>query len=222
MQSSAEKVGVLYSGGVDSSVLLAELLALGHLVQPIYVRCGLVWESAELAAAKDFLQAIQVPTLRPLVVLKAAPGPEYVEHWSLTGRNTPDAQTDDAAVFLPRRNALLAGAALRWRQTDVLAFAHLKANPFADATPAFFRSLETRFNRPLAGDSAKASVKIIQPFLGLSKADVLARGRSLPLDLTFSCLSPRRQQACGACNKCAERSQVITTNALCEPLECSR
>ncbi len=56
--AQSSTIGVLVSGGLDSSVLVAELLRRGHGVQPFYVRCGLYWEREELAALRAFLQAI--------------------------------------------------------------------------------------------------------------------------------------------------------------------
>ena len=36
-------IGVLASGGLDSSILLAHLLGQGDRVQPFYIRKGLYW-----------------------------------------------------------------------------------------------------------------------------------------------------------------------------------
>ena len=47
-----EKISVLASGGLDSSVLIAKL-ADGAEVYPIYVRCGFAWEDIELAGLSD-------------------------------------------------------------------------------------------------------------------------------------------------------------------------
>ena len=49
-----EKISVLASGGLDSSVLIAKL-ADGAEVYPIYVRCGFAWEDMELAVLQSFL-----------------------------------------------------------------------------------------------------------------------------------------------------------------------
>ena len=37
----------------------------------------------------------------------------------------------------------------------------------------------------------------------------MALGRGLPLELTFSCISPLRGLHCGHCNKCAERQAAF-------------
>ena len=50
-------------------------------------------------------------------------------------------------------------------------------------------------------------LRLIRPFESLRKADVLARGRHLPLHLTFSCINPIDGRHCGGCNKCAERKK---------------
>ena len=42
-------VAVLASGGLDSAILVAELLRQGRAVHPIYVRFGLAWEPTEEA-----------------------------------------------------------------------------------------------------------------------------------------------------------------------------
>ena len=69
----------------------------------------------------------------------------YLNHWSVTGRDVPDAATPDEAVYLPGRNALLVIKAAVWcglNGIDELAMAPLGSNPFADATPEFFHGFE--------------------------------------------------------------------------------
>ncbi|HEY4485265.1 MAG TPA: 7-cyano-7-deazaguanine synthase, partial [Nitrospiria bacterium] len=39
--------------------------------------------------------------------------------------------------------------------------------------------------------------------------EVIERGRSFPMELTFSCLNPQGKDHCGACNKCAERMEAF-------------
>ena len=41
-------MAVLLSGGLDSAVLARRFLAQGRKILPLYVRCGLRWERAEL------------------------------------------------------------------------------------------------------------------------------------------------------------------------------
>ena len=64
-------VAVLASGGLDSAVLVADLLRQGRPVHPIYVRFGLAWEPTEEAHLRRFLDTLTSPAPEPLVVLDA-------------------------------------------------------------------------------------------------------------------------------------------------------
>src|SRR5919109_305756 len=98
---------VLVSGGLDSAVLLVERTASHSAVYPLFVESGFPWEGAELQHLKRFLDAIHSPPVQPLQVLSLPVTDLYGDHWSLTGRNVPDADSPDSAVFLPGRNVLL-------------------------------------------------------------------------------------------------------------------
>jgi len=210
-------IGVLASGGLDSSILIAHLLRQGHRVRPFYVRCELVWEEEELGALRAFLRAVAAPRLEELVTLDLPLRDLYGEHWSVDGRNAPDAQTPAGAVYLPGRNALLAIKPAIWcgaRGIGQLALAVLAGNPFADASDDFFRGLETTLQR--ATDNR---LSIIRPFARLEKREVLRLGRGLPLELTFSCLVPAAGLHCGQCNKCAERQEAFCSLEIPDPTQ---
>jgi len=202
----APRIGLLFSGGLDSSILLGHLLRQGHRVQPFYVRCHLLWEAAELSAARRFLDELAPqfpPRLEPLVVLELPLADVYQAHWSISGREPPDAASPDDAVYLPGRNAILLVKAAVWCRLhgiDGLALGVLASNPFADATPAFFEQFQRASNTALA-----AHLQVLRPFAHLTKAQVMELGRGLPLQATFSCIAPRDGVHCGQCNKCAER-----------------
>src|SRR5438270_5630051 len=95
-----QTIGVLASGGLDSSILIGHLLRQGRRVQPFYIRTGLVWQSQELPALKQFLGEIAAANLAQLVVLDLPLADLYNGHWSLTGSGTPAADSRDEAVFL--------------------------------------------------------------------------------------------------------------------------
>jgi 7-cyano-7-deazaguanine synthase len=204
---SLPKIALLYSGGLDSAVLLAHLLGQGHAVQPLYIRCSLVWEDGELAAARRFLAAVKTPTVENLIVLNQPVGDLYGEHWSTNGHGVPDAASADDAVYLPGRNAILLVKAAVWCRLhgiEHLALAVLATNPFPDATSAFFEQFEAALGRATGGP-----IHFLRPFGNLSKAEVMQLGRHLPLELTFSCIAPVDGKHCGKCNKCSERAEAI-------------
>ena len=195
--------GLLLSGGIDSAVLLDQLLQRGARVVPFYVRTGCVWDDCELSAVGRFVSAIQHEELADLIVLEMPLGDLYGDHWSMSGMNVPDSQTPDEAVFMPGRNPLLLMKPVLWCElhgVPRLALATLANNPFDDATPEFFAAFEA-----MIGQATSERVEIIRPFERLHKRQVMELGRHLPLELTFSCLAPKDGLHCGKCNKCAER-----------------
>lgn len=207
LRSDDSPIGVLTSGGLDSCILVGHLLAEQRTVQPFYIRTGLYWQEREFFALQRFLRAIAAPGLADLVVLDLPLEDLYAGHWSLTGREVPDADSPDEAVFLPGRNALLMIKAAIWCQLhgiEQLAIAPLGTSPFEDAQPSFFREYEAALNR-----GVRRPVRVIRPFSQMNKNQVMQLGRSLPLELTFSCIAPQHGLHCGRCNKCAERQAAF-------------
>jgi 7-cyano-7-deazaguanine synthase len=199
----------LVSGGLDSCVMLAELGRRYHKVYPVFIRYGLVWETAELRHLKKFLHSAKIPHVQSLTVLGLPVRDLYGTHWSTTGRKVPNARTPDEAVYLPGRNLLLLSKAAVFcalNKIDTIAIGSLDHNPFPDATPKFFREFAS-----VAGKALDSRIKVIAPFRRLPKRKVLQRGKALPLHLSFSCIAPRHGMHCGRCNKCAERQQAFLT-----------
>lgn len=218
--AAPDAVAVLLSGGLDSSILVGEMLRERGVVHPLYVRHGLYWEAEELRHLRRFLEAMHGPALRPLHVLELPVADLYGDHWSVTGRDVPGADSPDAAVFLPGRNVLLLAKAILWCQhhgVPGVALAALGSNPFPDATPAFFEEYQDLVNRAIGG-----SVRVLRPYSGLYKVDVMRRGRALPLELTFSCIRPVDGHHCGACNKCAERRHAFADAGMIDRTEYQR
>jgi 7-cyano-7-deazaguanine synthase len=200
-----EPVCVLVSGGVDSAVLVWLKLQDGGEVQPVYVRAGMAWEDVEQRWLARYLDAIASPRLRPLRSLSLPLDDVYGSHWSLRGEAGPAYDAPDETVYLPGRNiALLSKTSIYCALNHIsrIALGVLAANPFPDATDEFIASIQRSLTLGL--DHA---LTIERPFASLHKADVVRMGANLPLDLTFSCISPLGELHCGDCNKCRERQE---------------
>src|SRR5262245_62667965 len=214
-------LAILISGGLDSAILLGDTLRRGgDVVHPLFIRCGLAWESVELNYLRRFLHALAGPNLKPLTILEQPVADLYGDHWSVTGRGVPAAETPDEAVFLPGRNVLLLAKALLWchlHHVPAVALGSLQTNPFPDATPEFFRAMEEVVNRAVEG-----RVRIELPYAGLHKTDVMQRGRTLPLQFSFSCIRPKGGRHCGRCNKCGERRQAFADSGMSDPTRYAR
>src|SRR5712692_9383507 len=62
-------LAILVSGGLDSAILVGDVLRANRTVQPLYVRSGLYWESVELEYLRRYLGALRTSGLRPLHIL---------------------------------------------------------------------------------------------------------------------------------------------------------
>lgn len=197
-----DEVAVLASGGLDSSVLLADM-ATSAIVHPVYIRKGLVWEKAEIEALQTYLTALNEANIRPVTILDLPIGPIYGRHWSVTGEGIPTADDPDLMVFLPGRNVLLIGLAAVWCATHAvqrIAIGSLGGNPFPDATPEFFKAFGDLLSKAL-----DSPIEIVAPYRGMHKEQLIKAHAKLPLWKTLTCMAPRGGRHCGACNKCRER-----------------
>ncbi len=201
---------VLLSGGLDSAVLLAEEVARGHQVQPIYVGVGLAWEAAERTVVAQLLASEPMRTrVQQLATLTVDRQDVYAAtHWAIMGR-PPAYHTPDEDVYLPGRNIVLlskAGVYCAAAGIERLLLGTLAHNPFPDATPEFRNAMQRALSLGLAHD-----LEIDAPYAGISKAEVIRRGAALhvPFNLTLSCMNPQRTAHCGACSKCGERHDAF-------------
>jgi 7-cyano-7-deazaguanine synthase len=226
------RIAVLASGGLDSAVLLADL-ARENTVFPVYVEAGLAWEAEEKRALATFLAVLAeegperrrlasagsgvspVFNVEPLTKLEMPLRSLYGTHWSTTGEDVPAYDAPDEAVYLPGRNVLLIGVTSVWcalHDVNTIAIGSLDANPFPDATPAFFDS----YGRVLSGALAH-KIEVVAPYRSQHKSEIIARFPELPLHLTLTCMAPRNGPStssgqaihCGACNKCRERQEAF-------------
>jgi 7-cyano-7-deazaguanine synthase len=211
-RTDASGAAVLFSGGLDSTVLLASELAQASAIWPIYVRTGLAWEAGEADVMARLLAAPPFAgRLNPLSTLDVDMRDIYpADHWAVVGR-PPAFDTPDEDVYLEGRNVVLLGkASVLCARLGVnrLVLGPLAGNPFPDATPEFFaamaRALSLGLDRPF---------EIATPLAALQKNDVVRLGLQLgvPLEGTLSCMNPSAGRHCGVCSKCRERRDAFRT-----------
>ena len=214
---SRRATAVLFSGGLDSAVLLAHEVQRSDVL-PIYVSVGLAWESTEGGVAERLLA---LPPLagqtRPLARLSIPVGDVYPPtHWAIRGQ-PPAYDTPDEDVYLVGRNLLLlAKAAILCARAGIsrIALGPLAGNPFPDARPAFFAAIGEALSLGL-----EHPLVIVRPFEAMHKEDVIRLGASLgvPFELTLSCMTPADGIHCNACSKCRERQQAFTIAGIVDP-----
>ena len=201
---------VLFSGGLDSAVLVALERRDHSPVFPIHVRSGFAWEDAERRAIDRLLaSAVFSSGVAPLTTLAIDMRDIYpATHWAVTG--TPPAyDTPDEDVYLDGRNIVLLSktAVLAARLSSPrIALGSLSDNPFPDATPAFFDAIGRALSLGL-----NHTVEIARPLVAFHKDRVVQMGLELgvPLELSMSCMNPVGDQHCGECSKCRERQDAF-------------
>src|SRR5690349_18873133 len=209
---------VLFSGGLDSAVLLALEASTFTNVQPVHVRAGMAWEPSEnlaierLLAAEPFRGRVQ-----PVRTLNVDMRDIYPPtHWAVSG-HPPAYDTPDEDVYLDGRNiVLISKAAVLAARLDIhrLALGPLLGNPFPDATPEFFSAMSRAMSLGL-----NSEIEIAAPLARLHKEDVIARGVQLqvPLELSLSCMNPAGDDHCGQCSKCRERHDAFRAAGIPDP-----
>jgi len=206
---SENYTAVLFSGGLDSAVLVAEAMREGP-VRAIYVGVGFAWEPEERAmAARLFARPPFAGNVDPPVELRFDMRDVFAEtHWAVRGE-PPAFDTPDEDVYLDGRNVILLSKAAIYMAKNGIArvlLGPLAGNPFPDATPVFFAAMARALSLGLG-----TPIDIDTPFAALRKAEVIRRGLELgvPLELTLSCMQPKDGLHCGRCSKCRERRDAF-------------
>jgi 7-cyano-7-deazaguanine synthase len=200
--------------------MLAEFARRHRDVFPVYVKAGLRWEAEELKVLGRFLKGLALANIEELAVLSLPVTDIDPEHWSVTGTNVPGYHAEVSSNYIPGRNlSLLTKAAIFCAANRIgeIALAPLDSNPFPDARPEFFRAFERTVELGLA-----LKLRVLTPYAGLTKAQVIRRGRPLPLALTLSCARPQGGAHCGACTKCAERIEGFRKAGVPDPTRYAR
>jgi 7-cyano-7-deazaguanine synthase len=214
------KTVAVFSGGLDSTVLLDHLLALGDEVLAISVdygqrhrreldharriasRLGVEWECADLSRISPLL-AGSSQTSRGVSV----PHGHYAdESMKLT--------------VVPNRNMIMLAVAGGWaisRRFDRLAYgAHTGDHTiYPDCRPEFVASM--RHSLSLADWH---SIDLFCPFLGMTKAEIVALGATLGTDFaaTWSCYEGGELH-CGRCGTCYERREAFEAAGVPDPTD---
>lgn len=214
------KALVLFSGGLDSTVLAAQLLADGAETLLLSIDYG-QRHAKELDKAEKIAQALglphrilRLPDLGPLL------GGSSLTDDQVELPEGHYAEESMKATVVPNRNmillALAGGHALSIGFDTIAYAAHAGDHTiYPDCRPEFADAMEKAL-----GLADWQNLNLHRPFVNFSKEELVRKGNELgaPLELTWSCYAGREKH-CGKCGTCVERKEAFALAKVEDPTE---
>ena len=212
------KIVLIYSGGLDSTVLLYHLLAEQHHVSAIIVNYG-QRHVREIESAQAICQQLSVEyrlaDIRSVV--------DLFGNNSLTNKKIDVAEGHYQAetmktTVVPNRNMLFLSLASAWAIS-------IKADCVAYGAHAGDHAIYPDCREPFAQAMDQAirladwhEVFLHRPFINFSKTDIIKRGAELevPFAQTWSCYKGGDTH-CGKCGTCVERREAFELAGINDP-----
>ena len=214
------KAVVLFSGGLDSTALLARAIKEFDLVHALSFDYGQRHGGAELRAAEDVARILAPHEWR----LVNIPGVrDLLKGSSQTDDSVPVplghyAEESMKATVVPNRNMMMLAIATAYAislRADAVGYAahHGDHAIYPDCRPEFVNALGGAI-----GLADWHHVDLWAPFINKSKAEIVVEGMAhwAPLAMTWSCYSGGSVQ-CGRCGTCVERREAFAVAGLDDP-----
>jgi 7-cyano-7-deazaguanine synthase len=227
MTSNTEKKAViLFSGGLDSTTVLAMAQKEGYSCYCLSFQYGQK-QTVELEKARQ--AAIESQVAKHLVLnldLDKIGGSALTD--SIEVPKDRDLELDDKEIpitYVPARNTIFLSHAVAWAEvlgaTDIFIGVNaVDYSGYPDCRPEF---LEAFTNMANLGTKAcvegNSKFSIHAPLLKMSKAEIIKTGIALGVDYarTHSCYDPVEDKACGRCDACALRLKGFADAGLTDP-----
>jgi 7-cyano-7-deazaguanine synthase len=219
---------ILFSGGLDSSTILALAKDLGYTPYALSVGYG-QRHSSELAAAKHIAKQLGVIRHEVVQLDLTRFGGSALTDSSIAIPTTPSKDQEIPVTYVPARNTILLSLALSWAESlgglDIFYGANaVDYSGYPDCRPDYVASFET-----MANLATKAGVeahhhdnrfRVHAPIISMSKAEIIQLGNTLGIDYsqTVSCYQANDLgEACGQCESCRLRQAGFLQANLSDP-----
>ena len=205
-----KKVILIYSGGMDSTVLLYDLIKQGYEVRALGINYG-QRHKKELECATKICAELNIEyriadlsSLKPLLAGSSQTDDTIaVPH----GHYSEDSMK---VTVVSNRNALMLSCAVAWAistKSDYAAYAAHAGDhaQYPDCREEFASAFNT-----VALLADWHQVSLLRPYVTISKADIAQIGKKLnvPFEKTWSCYEGKDIH-CGKCGTCVERLEAL-------------
>lgn len=215
----AEKVVVIYSGGMDSFTVLNRALKDGKEVFALSFDYG-QRHVKELECASSVCtllnikhKVIDISSINQLLAGSSLTDDIDIPEGHYEAENMK-------STIVPNRNMILlslaVGYAVSVGASQVYYGAHSGDHAiYPDCRPEFVQKMND-----VCHIANYESVEIFSPYLTVNKTAILADGISMGLDYsdTWTCYNGR-EKACGKCGSCQERLEAFNDNNVVDPIE---
>lgn len=201
---------VLFSGGLDSTVLLAASILQHEHVYPLFFTYPSRHNYRELKAAQQIALHYDL-RFRTLPI----PTTLWINSKS-TLMNDKEITTSESTI-VPFRNGVMLSMAAAWADNfgfDIVTFAaHKTDEPYPDCRPEFVGHMSLAIY-----EGTEGHITLEAPFLSVSKRRIAESGQRLgvPFKLTWSCYVGGEKH-CGKCPACVERRKAFKEAQVDDP-----
>ena len=214
------KAVVLFSGGLDSTVLVYHLLNKGADLKLLSIDYGQRHEK-ELKSSSEIAESLGLEhEILRLPMLNNLLGGSALTDPSISLPEGHYAEDSMKATVVPNRNMILlslaAGHAISLQFDTVAYAAHAGDHTiYPDCRPEFATAMDQALKL-----CDWNTVSLYRPFVQLSKHDLVRKGKELgvPFEKTWSCYAGNDKH-CGKCGTCVERKEAFELVGLLDPTE---
>ena len=216
-----KKALVLFSGGLDSTTMLAMVKSVGYEITALTINYNQRHVS-EIDFSKKSLSQLQInkQIIFDLDLSKIG--------GSALTDNIPvpiDSNDNIPTTYVPARNtiflSLASSFAERLNISDIFIGANIiDYSGYPDCRPEFIKSFEKTINLGTKLGAEGSHFRIHTPLIKMTKAEIIRKGHSLGVDysLTLSCYNPTDSGlACGKCDSCKFRKDGFKNAGLPDP-----
>ena len=213
----SKKAVVLFSGGLDSTTVLAMARDEGYDTYAMSFRYG-QRHAVELQCAKNVAKALGIKQHTIVDIDLRTFGASALTADIEVPKDRSDTEMGNGIpiTYVPARNTIFLSYALAYAEvlgadTIFIGVNALDYSGYPDCRPEYIKAYQTMANLATqTGVEGKTELTIRTPLIDKTKAEIIRIGAALGVDygLTLSCYDPDAEgSACGRCDSCLLRKR---------------